>query len=360
MINIMSKHRYADFRDAIDVDAFEEAIGFTPSRREGENDIGFCLWPDNHKHGDTTGKFAIHRGKKLYNCYVCGGGSLLSLAMELYGFDVDEATVWLKQFANSSAQSDASFQAYLLELLEDLESRQETMPYFNPRVLERFNDDRSYFHERGISTEIMDKYHLCYSNRTMKSAPIKQKGDEKIKIDEDYYGPAAIFPHFWQGKLVGWQSRWMEYPDTPKWLAKYTNTTDFPKSTTLFNYDEALKAARPVVVVESIPTVLFLASFDIPAISFFGSQPKEPQLRLMRRFHHGVILAPDNDDVGDKMVRVTTNYLEPFIPVWHAEKVEGEPGADLGDYAELEHPYHALHYHLDHKIHPSLDVSSVL
>src|ERR1700747_3740990 len=109
-------------------------------RQDGLNDIGYCLFPENHKNGDTTGKFAIHREKMIYNCFVCGGGSLLSLVMELYGFHLDGATAWIKQFATSDAMSNDEFQSYLLELLEDVEIRQATLPYFNPRVLERFAD----------------------------------------------------------------------------------------------------------------------------------------------------------------------------------------------------------------------------
>ena len=357
----MSKGRYADYRDDINIDALEAAIGFDVLRQDGANDIGYCVFPQNHSNGDTTGKFAIHRDKKVYGCFVCGGGSLLSLAMELYDFTVDEATHWLKQFAVTDTRSDAEYREYLLALLEDTETRQATLPYFNPRVLDRFADPLWYFYDRGISHKVAAAYHLRYTDNTLKSAPMKQKDGETTKIDDDYYGPAAIFPHFWQGRLVGWQHRWMEFPEhTPKWLAKYTNTTDFPKSTTLYNYDEAVKATRPIVVVESVPTVLYLATHDIPAVSFFGSEPKPEQLRLMRRFKHGVILAPDNDEVGDKMVRKTTAYLEPFIPVWHAEKVTSAPGADLGDYAKRPRGYHALHHHLETRVHPSLDADSVL
>jgi hypothetical protein len=342
--------RYHEFKESIDLDALYEAIDFDPQRQ---------LFPENHKSGDSTGKFGIHREKLVYNCFVCGGGSILSLVMELFDYSVEEGTQFLKQFTKSDARSDVEFSNYLLDMLRDAEKRTEVMPYFNERVLAKHTGSTAYFRQRGISQEIIDEYKLCYNDDLLKSAPVKQKGDERIKIDEDYYGPCAIFPHFWQDRLVGWQHRWMEYPDVPKWLAKYTNTMDFPKSTTLYNYERAKQSDQPVVVVESIPTVLFLASYDIPAVAFFGSQPKEEQLRLLRVFGQGVILAPDNDDVGTKMVRDTTAYLKRFIPVWHAEKVDIAPGADLGDYAAMPQPWHALSYHMEQRVHPSLSMSPV-
>ncbi len=357
----MSKIRYSDIAESIDVDAFESAIGFEPRSHDRGWDNGFCIWPANHTHGDTTGKFGINRESRTYNCYVCGGGSFLSLAMELYNFDADEAATWLSQFVSGDNRDDTEFKDYLLRLLDDVQERVATMPYFNPRVLERFNGPVDYFHTRGISDEIIEQYKLCYGEHIMKPSPIKVGRDGvRAKEDDDYYGPTAIFPHYWGDRLVGWQHRWMDWDQphtkTPRWLAKYTNTTDFPKSNTLFNYDNALKARERVVVCESVPTVLFLASHDIPAVSYFGSKPTPAQLRLLRRFGQGVILAPDNDSNGDTLLNVATPYLERFIPVYRTEKVDMGPKADLGDYAQCDNPEEELRWHLDKYVYTTSGV----
>lgn len=352
----MGKLRYSEFADRIDIDKLEAAIGFDVMRHERGNDIGYCLWPANHTNGDTTGKFAIHRENKVYNCWACGGGSLLSLAMELYDFDVDEATDWLYQFTQDvDTRTDDEFTDYMLALIEDVKVRVDTMPYFNPRVLERYTGPVDYFRTRGISDDVIGRYHLCYSELAMKPAPVKQGRDgQPTKIDDDYYGPVAIFPHYWQGTLVGWQHRWMDWDEertkVPRWLAKYTNTTDFPKATTLFGYDAALKAEQPVVVCESTPTVLFLQSQGYPAVAYFGSKPTPVQLRLLRRFQQGVILAPDNDRVGNALLSTATPYLQRFIPVYHAEPVDLGPKADLGDYIKTRDPGGALREHLTHRV----------
>ena len=329
------KVRYSQFKDAIDIDAFESAIGFSPTHQNGDWDQGYCLFPENHRSGDSTGKFGINRSQKYYHCWLCGSGSLLSLAMELYGWDSETATDWLYQFATGDTRDDGEFHEYILSIIEDTKDRIVTMPYFNDRALDRFDGPTDYFLERGIDSQTIEAYHLCYAEDCLKPAPMKQKGSEKVKIDDDYHGPAAIFPHYWQGRLVGWQHRWMEWDkdhsQTPIWLSKYTNTTDFPKSNTLFNYDNILKAKDPIVVVESVPTALFLQSYGVPAVAYFGDSPKPEQLRLLRRFQQGVILAPDNDANGERLVREATEYLESYIPVWHCAKVVTKPGADLND-----------------------------
>jgi DNA primase len=353
-----SRRRYSEFKYDLDLDAFYEAINFSVMYSDGPNDIGQCVFPQNHKNGDTTGKFAIHREKLVYNCFVCGGGSLLSLVMELYNLNVEGATSWLRQFAQGDTRDDLEFQNYLLAMLEDVEQRVESIPYFNARVLDQFDGPTDYFLDRGISQEVIDEMNLRYSNDVLKAAPVKQRGDERVKIDKDYYGAAAIFPHYWNDSLVGWQHRWMEYGDKdfPQWIAKYTNTTDFPKSDTVYNYDYCLRSREPVHICESVPTVLVLRSIGIPAVSYFGDVPKEAQLRLMRRFAQGVVLCPDNDTNGDKLLRVATEYLEPFISVWHAEKVMLKDGADLADYMKREGGYDLIIDHLTQRVHPSLHV----
>lgn len=361
----MSKLRYSNFRGSIDIDALEDALGFAPLYHHNGNDAGYCLFPDNHKSGDSTGKFAIHREKKVWNCFVCGGGDLVSLVMLLYDMEIDAATEWLYQFADGrDARTDDEFVDFLVSKLERPEDSKPRLPYFHPKVLDRFNGPRDYFViERGISPEIVQRYDLRFSEHAMKSAPIKTLRDgSRIKIDEDYVGPAAIWPHYWQNRLMGWQYRWLEWDkahtQTPKWLSKWTNTTDFPKEETVYNYEEALKATQPVLCVESIATALFAITYDVPAVAYFGSKPTTIQLRWLRRFSNGLIFAPDNDTgkTGEVMqghLEETIRYLERFIPIYVTERVLLKDGADLGDYARTADPEQNL---LEHLVERTIEV----
>lgn len=353
----MSKHKleYRDFVDAIDIDAFEDAIGFQALEFRNGEDIGYCpdLWW-LHKHGDTTGKFAINRDKRVYHCFVCGGGTFLSLAMEFLKNDEESATEWLYQFAHGDTRSDTEFVEDFMKLLEDYkEQKGDQMPYFNKKVLEQFwrEDDQEGINilgrfqmDRGITTEVASAHWLGFSSYHKKIAPIR--GGEKIA--EDYFGPCIVFPHCWEGRLVGWQHRWTNHGiDTPKWLPKYTNTSDFPKSHTLYNYDVAIKhPSNRVVVVESVPTVLFLESMGVNAVATFGSSVVDAQMRLLRRFEH-VILGQDNDAPGAKFVKVARAYLERYVEVTTLTPVELGEGADLGDYIKTDDPVTNLYDHIE-------------
>lgn len=330
------KIRYSDFADLIDIDAFEEAIGWSPEETVGNEDQGYCPWPENHNNGDTTGKFSINREKRVYHCWggACGGGSLLSLTMEWFNFTMEEATEWLYQFVVGDPRTDDSFVNQFLSTFDNDEKPSHIMPYFNERVLDRFDDNTDWFLHRGISKATQERFSLRFTETAVKRG--KKEGDE-------YVGPAVILPHYWKGRLVGWQSRWLD-DLRPKWIPKYTNTYDFPKKETLYGYDQALECHSKIIVVESVSSVLFLHSHGYPAVATFGSSVKPEQLKLLRWFSSGIILAPDNDVTEDssKWLKSITEYVRDYTVVEHLPLVEGLKGADIGDLAQSKNPQLAL------------------
>lgn len=321
------KLKYSDFAKKIDLDAVYTELGWEPEDRSEKEDKGYCLdlW-GLHKHGDTTGKFAFNREKMVYNCWVCGGGTLLSLVMEAKQMDYQQATNWLFGFTKITDESPEEFANEIAELLEPQETAEKPLPYFNSRVLTAWEkNDHPWFAERGIIPEVKKTFQLGYD-------PMHRRyGGER----GTYEGPAIILPHFWEDRLVGWQERWLN-DDRPKWIGKYTNTTDFPRERTLFGYDFCKKIPAKVVLVESVPTALFLLSNGFPAMATFGAEMTPQQMMYLRRFTKGVILARDNDKAGVKWEFTNTNYLERFIPVFHVDPVDRGEGADLGDLSPEE------------------------
>lgn len=322
----MSKIRYSEFAHRIDVDAWAEAIGFEPKyeKLDGQEVVGFCLDPwGSHKNGDTTGKLAINREKRLFNCWVCGGGSLLSYTMAVKDMDEVEATDWLYQFTRVIEESDEEFLSDIDRILFEAKAEQKAPPYFNANVLTKWlgpHDDLAlldWMMERGISIEVIDRYRVGFNPELTRRS---SKGD--------FTGPAVVFPHWWQDRLVGWQSRWL--CDFPKHIPKYIFTNDFPREESIYGLEHIYLSDHPVIVCESVPTVLFLASHGYPAVATFGASTTDEQLRWLRKLQQGVIVAADNDKAGDKFERALVHGLERYITVKVMERVPGD-GADLGD-----------------------------
>lgn len=316
--------RYSDFSDQIDLDAVYDELGWAPERTHLDEDIGFC--PDLHgwhKNGDTTGKFAFNRTKLCYNCWVCSGGSLLSWVMEAKSLDVQDATTWLYQFTKPRKISSDDFYAEIETLLAVGKPDHKTLPFFNEKVIEKWKQPHPWFKERNIDPEVVDYFQLGFDKDHVKYGP---KGN--------YTGRAIILPHFWKGKLVGWQERWLDQ-DRPPWVGKYTNTSDFPRNETLWGYDFAYQSKQQPIVVESVTTALYLISQGYSSIATFGAGVSAEKMGLLRVFNQGVILAPDNDPAGyawlDDPGKTTLHgYLERYVPVLVVPYVEGS-GADVGD-----------------------------
>lgn len=326
--------RYSKYSQRIDIDTFEEAIGFVGEPDGKGNDVGHCPDPWGlHKHGDTTGKFAIHRDKKVFNCWVCGGGTLLSLGMAVWDLQEEDAINRLLDMCGEP--SDERFEAEIEDLLRDERAREPVVPWFNEKVLETFENPwdsealREYLESKRISVEVAENHRVGFDPAAVK---INKKTNER------YEGCGVVFPHFWKGRLVGWQIRWLE--DTPKWVGKYKNTMDMPKKWTLYNYDYLYLEPRPLIVVESVPTALFLETLGFPSIATFGGSITPEQLKLLRACQQGLILAPDNDSPGEKFVEQAVPYLERFIDVKVCPPV-GEEGSGA-DLADLDDPQEAL------------------
>lgn len=326
--------RYSEIVDRIDIDAMEEGLGWSPEYQSGDEDKGFCPFPENHMHGDTSGKFAINREKRIWGCWVCGGGNLLSLVMLMEDLDESAALIWLSSYATGDTRTDDDFVEEFLAQFEDVEKRVDVLPYFHPRSLERWESvGDEFLQARGISREVATEAHLAHTVSYRKPAPT----GGKYANDDDFYGAAVIFPHFWYGRLVGWQVRWDD-TERPPWVPKYVNTHDFPKVQTLYGWSfepifgNIVGVDFPVVLVESVPTALFLRSAGILSFATFGDSISEIQLRLLRRFQQGVALAPDNDKAGRQFLNTASSYLERYVPLYHIDPVPGEK-SDLGDLA---------------------------
>jgi hypothetical protein len=121
-------------------------------------------------------------------------------------------------------------------------------------VLDKWEYAYDWGEEHGINSGTIERYGVRYAKEMVKPSPAKGKFAE----DEDYVGPALVVPHWWNGRLVGWQSRWFE-EDRPKWVSKWTNTTDFPAQETLYGWD-LLPRTKSIMVVESAKTVQVLGN----------------------------------------------------------------------------------------------------
>jgi DNA primase len=157
-----------------------------------------------------------------------------------------------------------------------------------------------------------------------------------MRIGYDPVANRIVFPHFWGGKLVGWQKRSIpestlpgfSWPPTEFQKPKYKNSSGFPKSEHLYMYDAAL-GEHTVIVVESPMSVAKAYELYIGGVvATFGAKVSQAQIDLLKYWGR-VIVWFDADRAGQagagKLVQGLYRHAQVSV-------VEPEPGKDLGDY----------------------------
>lgn len=253
------------------IEKLEITDGF--ETHNGEYTVSCPLPFGNHKNGDKNPSFSINLNTGQYNCFVCGGGSLTQLISYMKGISYEEAEYWLRN--DYVDESNDDFKQRLLDKLDKRNIKQERT-------------------EEGGDVLTLDGYEKRYV-QWLEDQNITADTAEKFGIVYNPELPGIIFPHYWQGKLVGWQQRDLnENRKGPK----YKNTPNFPKHNTLYNYD--FIEGDEVIVVESPKTVCVLDSRGIKnVVATFGASIRDEQLQPLWKFKR-VYLWFDNDDAGQK------------------------------------------------------------
>lgn len=356
---------WSDIEDSVRLDEVLDALAINVvSVAKGEH-WASCPLP-SHPGADTSPSFSVNEDNFLWNCFTCDDGGLLPLLVaRIEEFEDDDVQTawqkgveWLIPFSDGevSEDDDGAFMDQLQKYFDRGEVRKRyvkpSMPYFTDKVIDSLEP---------APLELLAKWNIT-SEETVEHFKLKYDPERhRIKGDKNYTAPALVIPHYFDGKLVGFQERWLA-DDRPKWVPKYTNSDDFPKSTTLYDWDNVREEAQglPVIVVESAMTRIRLWELGYAGVATFGASITDEQVRLLRALRGGVILSFDNDPdylnkkgqwvmgSGRKALYTYAEKLADYISVEFLPYVDQDKGdlADLLDdevhnLVELRTPYFA-------------------
>lgn len=306
---ITDDERIAYLKPRLDPEELLENLGIDISHHAGDWIMCHCPNSFAHSNGDSNPSFGFNGELFRYNCFTCGGGSLLQLVSDQLSISKDDAISWLQNQSTFEPIKGEDIALKLQKIIHPVVNS-DVMPEYPDSAVDKFKFIHPYLLDRGISKETIIEMSIGYN--------------------EDHVG--IVIPHWWMGKLRGWQIRHLveinsRYycplcPETPK----YINVSGFPKSKTLFGYDRAKeKKATEVVVVESPMSALYLMSNGYDSLATFGSWSME-QLSYLADFEK-VLLWPDNDPAGSKNLQRVINPLmhltnTSIVPV--VNKVKGD------------------------------------
>lgn len=252
--------------------------------KKGEIVHGCLVSPGMHSDQDRNPTASLNYQKLTYNCLGCqASGGLLWFIATCRGGSSQDARSWLEETAGLGGnvmELDA-----MLRFLDNMYAKKSSapIPTYSDRALKPWAYEHPYLTDpssadppgRGIPLETVRRFRLGWD-------------PEEDRI---------VLPHFWQGKLVGWQTRkmpndWMSQVPAPN-MPKYLSSPDFPKDATIYNY---LPKEQVVVVVESMMSVLrHVHALHMEAT--FGAKVTDLQIgRLVK--HQKVVLWMDNDKAG--------------------------------------------------------------
>jgi DNA primase len=152
---------------------------------------------------------------------------------------------------------------------------------------------KDYFKSRNINQKSMSEFKLGYSaKQSMVIVPV-----------QDQYG-----------MYVGFVGRSIEGKS-------FKNSVGLPKKQILFNLNRV--KFKNITVVESSFDAIRLWQLGIPAVATLGAIPSRIQIELLSKYATSIIICPDKDEAGEKMVsRITDNIVKKTVNVINVGNVK--------------------------------------
>ena len=129
-------------------------------------------------------------------------------------------------------------------------------------------------------------------------AVIQYMADRNLNVDDtDYYWSPSlgyrdrlIIPFYYEGRVVGWTGRSVVPDKKPKYLSEQ-------QPGYVFNLDEQRPSKVFTIVCEGP-----IDALHIEGVALLGSEIKDQQSMLINRLSKDVIVVPDRDKAGQKLV----------------------------------------------------------
>ena len=355
----------------------EEVVSdYVSLKKHGANLIGLCPF-----HNEKTGSFTVSPSKGIYKCFGCGAsGHAVNFIMEIEQCGYVEA---LKQLGKKY-----HIKVEERELTQEEQQRQdnrESMFVVNEFANKWFQEQLwkteegqaiglSYFRERGLRDDIIQKFQLGYSPekgnplaKVLKAKGFKEEFivnnvDTKIGVGVvgksedgrlyDRFRDRVMFPIFTvSGKPVAFAGRILKKKDN---VGKYVNSPDsiiYSKTNELyglFQAKQAIARADMCYLVEGQMDAISMYQSGIEnVVASGGTALTKPQIWLIKRFTSNITVLYDGDAAG---IRAALRGIDMFLEAGFNVKVVLLPdGEDPDSFARSHDSTEFIQYIEEHK-----------
>lgn len=265
----------------------------------GEIDTHYLIYCPFHYNVNTPAA-EVDKEKGVFICFACGeSGSLMDMVMRITSRNFFEASRLIK-----SAEKEFNIANIVMGRLE---SNPDELQEFDSNLINRLHSDLlsssdavRYFKSRSINLESIEFFKLGYS--------MKQ-----------HMVTVPVCDH--RGMYVGFVGRSIEGKT-------FKNSTNLPKKHVLFNLHNV--KFNNIAVVESSFDAIRLYQVGIAAVATLGASISKNQIDLLNKYASSVILCPDKDEAGEKMVsKIKDNMLKKDITIVNVGNAK-----DIGDLSD--------------------------
>jgi len=331
----------------------EEVVGdFVTLKKRGANMLGNCPF-----HDEKTPSFTVSPTKGIYKCFGCGkGGHAVNFVMEIDQLSYPEALKYLAKKYNIEVQEEEQTPAQI-----EKANARESLFIVNSYAKDYFQDSLnksiegkavglSYFKERDISVEMIDKFQLGYNpdnwdafTKSALEASYKKEFLEKtglsiFKDDKafDRFKGRIIFPiHSISGRIVGFGGRTLKKDDK----AKYLNSPEseiYHKSKVLYGIyfsKSTIVKNDNCLIVEGYTDVISMHQSGIEnVVASSGTALGTEQIKLIGRYTKNITLLFDSDNAG---IKAATKAIDLILAESMTVKIALLPeGEDPDSYAK--------------------------
>jgi DNA primase len=309
----------------IDSARIDEVVGeFVSLKKRGASMIGLCPF-----HNEKTPSFNVSPARGIYKCFGCGkGGNSVNFVMEHEHLSYPEALRWLAKKYNIEVHEEKK-----TDEQQERDNERESLFLVSAFAQKHYTKNLheteegkaiglSYFRERGMRPDIIEKFQLGYSPESwrdlteaalgagykleylVKAGLTIQNEEDKEKYFDRFRG-RVLFPiHNASGRVIGFGGRTLK---TDKKVAKYINSPEteiYHKSNVLYGLYFAKKQIIQEDVcylVEGYTDVTSMHQAGIEnVVASSGTSLTVDQIRLIRRYTSNITILYDGDPAGIK------------------------------------------------------------
>jgi DNA primase len=316
LATFIPEDKVLEIKNAADiVDIVSEVVHL---KKSGKNFLGLCPF-----HSEKTPSFSVSPEKQMFHCFGCGvGGNIFSFIMKHDGLAFPEAarTLAKRYGINIPKQSLTLEQSKRISERESLlKINRRAMDFFCRALRSQTTGIQAmtYLKKRGLSPEIIDKFHLGYapkgwdnflnfiSKKGVPLALVEKSGLILPKKDKrgyyDRFRDRIIFPILdVNQEVIGFGGRVLD-DSLPKYLNS-PETRVYNKSRSLYGLYTAKDKCRTtntIFIVEGYLDLLALHQHGIEnSVATLGTALTAEHVRLLTRYAPRMVLVYDSDEAG--------------------------------------------------------------